>query len=457
MSKKQEEKEVEQSEEMLTQKVDDESSALSSCEKNENSSSEVLNETKEETIDKSLDTIEQEAMDVDFDKEVIEERIAEAKQTESPQKKKKSQITNAIFLIINIVLMAFIVSGFMSEYSNGFDLGLIVSNQGSRLWWLLAGLLMYVIFIVAETGMFTSMIKASVGKRKPYLSYRVSLLGKYYDNITPFSVGGEPVQIMELSKAGMSAGVATSLPIIKVIVYNLVNASIIFVSFIFGMPMMFSSDMISNFLLLLLNFVAIIGFIFTALVGILFILIGNGKIVGRGLARFLVKAGYKLRIVKNYRTAYNKIMRTVREYQNSVAFLQKNKGTMVKCILLCFLQLVAYYSIPFFVVLAFTSTTEVTFSLWFMCFVKFLVCNMASVIIPLPGGTGMMELSFMFLFGTPDLLGTSVAIGLLVWRILSYYILILHGFAQTIVDHTVTAVKLRRQEKTLKLDEKQQK
>ena len=305
--------------------------------------------------------------------------------------------------------------------------------------------------------MFTSMIKASVGKRKPYLSYRVSLLGKYYDNITPFSVGGEPVQIMELSKAGMSAGVATSLPIIKVIVYNLVNASIIFVSFIFGMPMMFSSDMISNFLLLLLNFVAIIGFIFTALVGILFILIGNGKIVGRGLARFLVKAGYKLRIVKNYRTAYNKIMRTVREYQNSVAFLQKNKGTMVKCILLCFLQLVAYYSIPFFVVLAFTSTTEVTFSLWFMCFVKFLVCNMASVIIPLPGGTGMMELSFMFLFGTPDLLGTSVAIGLLVWRILSYYILILHGFAQTIVDHTVTAVKLRRQEKTLKLDEKQQK
>ncbi|MBQ9790415.1 MAG: hypothetical protein IJW24_02350, partial [Clostridia bacterium] len=138
MSKKQEEKEVEQSEEMLTQKVDDESSALSSCEKNENSSSEVLNETKEETIDKSLDTIEQEAMDVDFDKEVIEERLAEAKQTESPQKKKKSQITNAIFLIINIVLMAFIVSGFMSEYSNGFDLGLIVSNQGSRLWWLLA-------------------------------------------------------------------------------------------------------------------------------------------------------------------------------------------------------------------------------------------------------------------------------------------------------------------------------
>ena len=66
---------------------------------------------------------------------------------------------------------------------------------------------------------------------------------------------------------------------------------------------------------------------------------------------------------------------------------------------------------------------------------------MASVIVPLPGGTGMMELSFMFLFGTPDLLGANVAIGLLVYRILSYYILIIHGFGQTIADTIVNASK----------------
>ena len=409
---------------------------------------EELNDSTK-AIDQALDKLDEEASNIDFDKEIIEDRLEEVREAETPKKKKKSRITNAIFLIINIVFMIFIVSGFMESYGGDLDITSIIANQGNKLWWLLGGVLMYVIFILTETGIFTTTLKATSGKRRPYLSYRLALGGKYYDNITPFSVGGEPYQIMELTKAGLNAGVATSLPLIKVIVYNLVNAGLILVAFIFGMPLVFNSgDMISNFLLLLLNFVAIIGFICTTLIGVLFILIGSGKIIGRGLARFLVKVGYKLRIVKNYRSAYNKIMRTVREYQNSMAFLKKNKLVMFKCIFLCIIQLVAYYSMPFFVVLAFANVSEITFTLWFLCFVKFLICSMASVIIPLPGGTGMMELSFMFLFGTQDLLGAGVAIGLLAWRILSYYILVVHGFTQTIIDSIVGSVKSKKSNAT---------
>jgi len=332
----------------------------------------------------------------------------------------------------------------MESYGNGLNISNIIEMQGNKLWWLLLGVGLYLMFILTEAGMFSCLIKGSIGKRKPYLSYRVGLIGKYYDSITPFSVGGQPFQIVALTKAGMNAGISTSLPIIKILVYNLVYTVSIFIAFVIGMPMVFTSDMVSNFVLLILNFVAIIGLIFTALSSVLFILIGNGKIVGRVLARWVVKVGYKLRLVKNYRATYNKIMIQVREYQNSMDFLRKNKGVMIKCVILCILQILAYFSIPFAVMLAFTANTQITFATWFICFVKFLICQMAAVILPLPGGTGMMELSFMIVFSTPDMFGINAAIGLLIWRILSYYLLIAHGFIQAIVDNTSDLIKSKR-------------
>ena len=71
---------------------------------------------------------------------------------------------------------------------------------------------------------------------------------------------------------------------------------------------------------------------------------------------------------------------------------------------------------------------------------------MAAAVIPLPGGTGMMEIGFILAFSTADMLGNNVVWGLLVWRIISYYLLILHGFTQTMIDG---AVKHRQEKKKL--------
>ena len=76
---------------------------------------------------------------------------------------------------------------------------------------------------------------------------------------------------------------------------------------------------------------------------------------------------------------------------------------------------------------------------------------MASTILPLPGGTGMMEISFLIMFGTSDLLGSSVIIGLLVWRIISYYLLIVHGFGQTVIDAIVDSAKAHKKRKEIKV------
>jgi len=402
----------------------------------------------------NVETIQNyEVSKVNYDEEVIEGRLEEAKEAETPKKKKKSRIVNTIFLIINICLMVFIVNGFLGSLGDGADLVTVLQKQGDRLWWLAIGLVLYIVFILGETCVFSSLIKGTTGKRRPYLSYRVATIGKYYDNITPFSVGGQPFQIVTLTKDGLSAGISTSLPIIKLIVYNIVYTIVILTFFIFGIPMVFEGfHDLGRFLMILLIAVAIIGLIITAISGFLFILIGNGKIVGRTLARWVVKVGYRLRIVKDYRKTYNKIMMQVREYQNSMDFLKRNKLVMVKCIIYTLIEIIAYFTIPVVCVLAFSEAQELTFTFWVVCMTKIFICQMAAVILPLPGGTGMMEIGFILVFGSVDVLGNSAAWGLLAWRILTYYVLILHGFIQTIADNIVSNCKSRRLEKLSKID-----
>jgi len=128
-------------------------------------------------------------------------------------------------------------------------------------------------------------------------------------------------------------------------------------------------------------------------------------------------------------------------------FLKKNKMVMVKSVVYSLIEIIAYFSIPVVCILAFSSTVELTFHFYFVTIVKFLICQMAAVILPLPGGTGMMEIGFILSFGSPDILGDNVFIALLVWRIISYYLLLLHGFVQTVIDSVVRSVKNRKLEK----------
>ena len=444
MSKKKQETNITQSDTMVSLENLDQNKqdSVSSIQKNKKTNSKTKElENLEQVIEKSEE---------EFENQLIEERLESAKQVENPKKKIKSSIINTLFLLVNIALMVFIVKSFLDSFEDGMDLNAILSAQGNKLWWLAVGLVLYLVFIFTESGIFTSLIKGTVGKHKFYTSYRVAITGKYYDNITPFSIGGQPFQIILLSRAGMSPGISTSLPVIKVIIYNIVYTIMITLCFLLGIPLITPElTGLGRFLMILLIAVGILGLIFTALSSLLFVLIGNGKIIGRGVARWAIKIGYSLRIVKNYRKSYNKIMLQVREYQNSINFLKSNVWVMIKCIICSIIQIFAYFSIPVVCILAFGTGLEFSLEFWFVCFTKFLICQMAAVIIPLPGGTGMLEVGFILAFGTASVLGDNVVWALLAFRIITYYLLLAHGFTQTVIDSVVRSVRERRNTKKL--------
>ena len=113
------------------------------------------------------------------------------------------------------------------------------------------------------------------------------------------------------------------------------------------------------------------------------------------------------------------------------------------------IEILALASIPFFVTLALTDITFVSnyamISFWAECLVKYYICYFASAYIPLPGGTGLMEIAFIFLFGVT--VSENIVWALLAWRFLSYYLIILHGFIHELRHIIVNLIKNRKKRK----------
>ena len=407
------------------------------------------NDEKAEVQPETVDVIETETgeqvsmiddVDMGLSKDLIETKLKDAFAYEAPKKKRKSTIVSIVLLLVNIVFMVFIVRGLLNNLGE-VDFRQVVRERGSQLWWLVGGLLVYCIYMLAQTLMYKVLIRNITGKNRWKLAYDVAVVGKYYDNVTPFAVGGQPMQIVRLAKNGISAGVSTSIPIIKLMINTLVSVAITALFLLFGLPNIPVMSGLNGFLLTLFEILGVIGFIITLTASLFMLILSSGNIVTRSFISWVIRVGYKLHLVKNYREALKKTINQVAEYKSSMQYLRKHPKLLFKMIMLSILESLSYAAMIYFVVMAFTSNIDTSLSFFFFCIVKYYICAMASSFIPLPGGTGMMEISFIFLFME---LESAIVFALLSWRILTYYLIVVHGFIHELGGITRNLYKNRK-------------
>ena len=390
-----------------------------------------------------------------IDAEIVEEHLEEVQKYEKQKKSKKSKIINLLFLLANIVLVVVLIVGLLKSL-NGQPLETVIASQGKRLWWLAGGLGVMFVVMLADACSLFMIIHKTTKKARPVLSYTTAITGRYYESITPLSAGAQPSQIVYMAKRGISPGIATSIPIIKMMIYNACYVFIALTFFIFVGPTLQATSTLNNLFLIIFKILAGIGLVISSVTTILIIVVGSSRVWGRSLARWCIRMGYKLRLVKNYRQSYDKLMTQVIEFQNSIAYLRKNIGLLIGLIVACAIQLLATASVPFFVTMAFSSvefaSTAEGFRYWLDTVMRFYIVFLAASYIPLPGGTGMTEVAFVAMFGSDLLMGTTnIVWGFLAWRILTYYLLIAQGIILIIVDAIVGAShkrKIQKQENT---------
>ncbi|MDY2696436.1 MAG: lysylphosphatidylglycerol synthase transmembrane domain-containing protein [Eubacteriales bacterium] len=387
----------------------------------------------------SIEDYEQETLAENQEKE-MQDKLGEVNQEVAKQGSKKKKITNLLLFVANIVVVAIILVYQLSN-SEVESLGNIIASGLFRWQYIFLILVAFIATMLIDAFRTSSLLKQSIGKRQYSLCYKMCALGRYWDSITPLSSGGEPFQIYYLNKHNVKAGNAISVTMARYIIYQLSWLIMGICATIYATKFYGETNLVSV--------ASFVGFGLNAALLIGTWILSRSKKLGKILVVKTLKLLHKMHIVKNYEKQYDKVMSTVSGFQNTMAKYTKNIFSFIGLVFSQILQFVVQYTIPYLVFLSLGGTPDA--STWIAMVLLNVLIDLAASFIPLPGGTGMSEVSFTIVFGNLFPNGTAFW-GLLLWRFMTYYSYLVQGIGVTIYDYVWGDKKFEWQKKKWELE-----
>lgn len=248
---------------------------------------------------------------------------------------------------------------------------------------------------------------------------RIPLVEQLFNGITPFASGGQPAQLLVLMQSGVDAGRASSALIMKFVVFQTMVVFNFFVSLIIGFHYVMEKMHALSWLILF-------GFLIhlVVVIGLLMVMYWHG--FTKRLINLILKP------VKFFISdeKFNSLKLTLDEkidnfYEESVQIAKQWK-LMIKIVLITFVQLLFYYSIPYFIMLSLGYNQANIVMIISLHIIIFMIIS----IFPIPGGSGGAEYTFEILFRSYISSSSKLLLAMMLWRILTYYLgLILGVFA----------------------------
>lgn len=301
--------------------------------------------------------------------------------------------------------------------------------------------LVLLITILDATKLFI-LLFVSTKKARPFLSYKTSAIGKYYDNITPLATGGQPFQIFYMNKRGVRGDIATGIPLMKYITWQIAYVMICTFALIYK-SVKFGTN--TDPLMITVTTAAWIATAINLLIFTSIILLSVSKRFGPKLVILTLKLLAKMKIIKNYRKSFRKVMRFVVNYQKTFKTLIKNPLVLLAQLILSFGDIIITNLIPYFIVRTFVpvSAFEALNITVFSTFIQALICNLSLGFIPTPGASGVAEAVFMIVFAGA-FSGNGLFWPVLTWRIATYYFPLIQGLLILVYDFVIGNKRLER-------------
>lgn len=375
--------------------------------KNEKVESEKLVEVVEIAADENLTAEER-------------SKIDEYQQQVAVQKSKKKKNWNLLLFLFNIVIIAAIILYQVFGTSEFTSLGQLNINFS----YLLLAFVLFGVLLVLDCLPIAYLVRKACNRRRFGVSFKSSIWGRYYDSITPMAAGGEAFQVTYLMSYDVPATSALSIPVARLFFLQ------------FSCFIMSSICLIMSFFNPGLNaFVSVasyIGFVLSFAVLFTTFFLAVSKNTGRKIVVKVLKLLQKMKIVKDYEKQYKKTMKYIEDYQNvMIQYMKSPKDFCVMFFLIGFRTFMVY-SVPFMVYLIFGAPLGISLDVFSSIFVKAVLIELAASFMPLPGGTGMSEISFSAMF--ESLFGGSVVWAMLLYRFFTFYIYLLLGLFLTFYD-----------------------
>ena len=358
---------------------------------------------------------------------------------EPPKPKKKRR------WIWNIVLIAVIALGLWGLFGIS---GEITEGEGMTFGEAMSGISVpgAVLLVAVVLGVMTVdclkfcfVNKAVIGKVRPGVAIKTSFLGKFYDNITPFATGGQPMQIYYMTTKGVNVSLSSAVVLIRyfgsIYAFTFIGA----VSMIAGVSVGVLDGVESATLLQILGWVGLFVNLIIPVFIAFFVFFPK---FAMKCTTWFINVGVKLRIVKNKDRVMAKALKTVDDFVTSFKLIAKKPLWLALFILCCLAENFLTFSVPFFVMNALSCDVH---GMFFTIFALNVFTTFGVSFIPTPGNSGVIEGMGVLAFSVAA--GGALAWAVLFWRFAVYYIYILIGIAMTVFDLVAKNVKARRTEK----------
>ena len=341
-----------------------------------------------------------------------------------PPKRKRKWLWNLI-LVVLIGLGIYSMFGISGEINGG---GMSFTEALSRIDAVGLVLLLAVILLTmtADCCKFLTVNKAVLGKFRPLVALKTSFLGKFYDGVTPFSSGGQPMQIYYMTTKGVSAGASSAVVLIRYF-------GSMFAFTLFGITFMIAGtatnvlDGVSGRTLLMVF--GWVGLVLNCLLPLFILFFVLFPRFARKLTGGLIFLGWKLHIVKRKERAMRRALRTVQDFIDCFRLIARRPLWLALFLVSCFAENALTLSTPYFVMNALSCDLE---GMFFAVMALNVFTTFGGSFIPTPGSSGVIEGMGVLAFSVAA--GATLAWSVFFWRFSVYYIYIGIGLIWSITD-----------------------
>ena len=324
--------------------------------------------------------------------------------------KSKKQIFKNITIFILLIIITFVVIFNNNDFEKTINVILSV-----KIIYIILGIIAMFLYFILESLNINNILKKLGHKINIIKSLKYSLIGFFFSGITPAATGGQPMEIYYMKKEKIPVTHSTLALLIQLCSFHIITI----ICGIIGI--------IINYHLLPNNFIwlFIVGISLKGITLITMLICLFSKKISTKLVKIFIKILEKIKY-KNIDTLKQSIDTSLKEYNEGSKFIKKNKTIFIKSLIIVLIQMIAYYSITFFVYKSFSLSTYNILQIIFIQAMLFVSISS----IPLPGSVGISESAFIniyiTIFGIEKLASATI-----VNRAINFYLFILIGFIVT--------------------------
>ena len=314
-----------------------------------------------------------------------------------------------ILLLITLIVLFFVIKDDFHD--------IVAALSKANFIFILIGILFTLFYWFFKTLALHNIVREYKKKIKVQQIFKQITITQFFNGITPFASGGQPMQVYMLNKRGLKLTHSTNVILQDFILYQmaLITHGVIAVLLNNHFHFLDSSPLLRN--------LTVTGFVINSLVGLGLLFVSFSTKFNKFVVNKVIGLFSKIKLVKNKEKTIESWKTKLKEFNDCAVILRNKKSLIIKGYIYNILGLLCYYLTPLFVINALGFGNEITM------LAVYVSCSYVSIIgafVPIPGGSGGIEYCFLQFFGN-FIKGSGLSAVLIVWRSITYYFAIIIG------------------------------